>query len=100
MHEEAEILLSNVNFGKGKYFSISPMCNFQEKEIPCLPLLSPRGGITGTLLVEVLIWFDRHKICERKVKGGPKPFFIVNRHGWRMDLVFVEYISDKIMFGI
>ena len=94
LDENGETLMSDVNFGKNKYFPSGPTCHFRGKEIPYLPLSSPCGGITGALLVEILSWLDSHDIYERE-ENGPEPFLIVDGHGSRLDPDFVEYISNK-----
>jgi hypothetical protein len=93
MDENGEILLSEVNFGQGKYFPSGPQCCFRGKTIPYLPLSSPSGGITGELLVEILQWLDKNGIYER-VPGGPEPFLVLDGHESRLSPVFVDYITD------
>jgi hypothetical protein len=82
------------NFGKGNYFPYGPTCNFLGKDLPCLPLCSPSGGITADLLVSILKYIDDHNIFVRK-ENGPKPLLIVDGHESRLDPSFLEYINDE-----
>jgi hypothetical protein len=91
--EQGEIILSEVNFGEGKYFPSGPTCCFRGKRIPYLPLSSPSGGISGELLVEILKWLDTNEVFER-VPGGPEPFLLLDGHESRLSPVFIDYITD------
>jgi hypothetical protein len=92
--ENGEIILSELNFGEGKYFPSGPTCLFRGKRIPYLPLSSPSGGITGELLVEILKWLDFNEVFER-IPGGPEPFLLLDGHESRLSPVFVDYITDQ-----
>jgi hypothetical protein len=92
--EEGEIdLTDEVNFGTGKYFPSGPTCLFRGKNVPCLPLSSPSGSITGELLVAILSYLDSLKIYERQ-EGDPVPFLVVDGHDSRLSPVFVDYITN------
>jgi hypothetical protein len=93
LDEKGEVILSEVNFGEGKYFPSGPTCCFRGKTIPYLPLSSPSGGITGELLVEILTWLDKNEVFER-VPGGPEPFLLLDGHESRLSAVFIDYITD------
>jgi hypothetical protein len=91
--EKGEIILSELNFGEGKYFPSGPTCLFRGKRIPYLPLSSPSGGISGELLVEILKWLDFNEVFER-TPGGPEPFLLLDGHESRLSPVFIDYITD------
>jgi hypothetical protein len=93
LDEKGEVLVSDINFGQGKYFPSGPTCCFRGKHIPYLPLSSPSGGITGELLVEILKWLDTNDVFER-VPGGPAPFLLLDGHESRLSAVFIDYITD------
>ena len=58
MDEKGEIKVSDINFGKGKYFPGGPTCNFNGKTIDCQVYMSRSGGITAEILVSILKSID------------------------------------------
>lgn len=93
LDEEGVILLTEDNFGEGKFYPGGPRCMFRGKRIPYLPLVSPSGGITSDLLVEILKYCDNNNIYERR-EGGPVPMLVLDGHESRLGLQFLEYIND------
>lgn len=91
--ENNNVLLVEGNFGEGKYMPSGPTCVFRGKRIPMLPLISPSGGITGQLLVEILMYLDKLEVYER-IPGGPVPVIVLDGHDSRLELCFLEYIND------
>lgn len=94
MDEEGRILLEEVNFGPGKFYPGGPVCIFREKVVPYLPLVSPSGGITSDLLVEILVYMDSLDLFDRR-QGGPCPMLILDGHESRLGLQFLEYINSE-----
>jgi hypothetical protein len=92
--DSTKVALDSGNFGKNKYFPGGPLCNFLGKEIPCLSLCSPSGGITADLLISILKYIDNLNVFNRQ-EGGPTPLLIVDGHESRLDTSFLEYINDS-----
>ena len=82
-----------INYGPGKLFSAGPTCSFQNKEIPCLVRWSEKGGITSSILAECLQHIDAYNIFERK--DGLQPFLLLDGHGSRFELLFLDYITNE-----
>lgn len=92
------------SIGPGKYFPGGPKCNYNGKEIDCLVFGSESGGITDTILVKILSYFDEKDVFPRK-EGGPIPMLIVDGHQSRLAPSFITYINDKghrwkVCFGV
>jgi hypothetical protein len=51
------------------------------------------GSITSELLVLFLEQMDRLELFPR-TEGGPKPFLLLDRHGSRLELPFLQYVND------
>jgi hypothetical protein len=94
LDEDGEIMLTEDNFGEGKFYPSGPTCLFRGKRVPYLPLVSPSGGITSDLLVEILEHMDELQIFERK-PGGPTPMIILDGHESRLGLPFLHYINNE-----
>lgn len=93
MDENSNIAIDELNFGPGKFYPSGPSCKFRGKTIPMLPLISPSGGITGALLVEILQYLDKLEVFER-TPDGPVPVLVVDGHDSRLDYDFITYIRN------
>ena len=62
-----------------KTMATGPICVVGNKEVPCLCLSSPHGGITSELLVEVFKYMDTLNIFPQ-TQGLPNPFVVLNGH--------------------
>ena len=80
------------NSGPGKRFPGGPTCNFKGVDIPCLCRWSSKGSITAEILVDILSTVDHYKVFDRTT--GRKPFLLVDGHGSRIELPFLQYIVD------
>jgi hypothetical protein len=79
------------NSGDGRQYPFSPTCHYKGKEIPCYCCCSESGSITGHLLTEMLRYIDIQHVFDRET--GLNPFFILDGHGSRFELEFLEYIN-------
>jgi hypothetical protein len=79
------------NCGDGRTYPFGPTCIFRGKEVPCFCCNSESGGINGNLLTAMLRHIDIHKVFDRST--GINPFLILDGHGSRFDLEFLEYIN-------
>ena len=53
----------------------------------------PKGGITSSILDEVLHYIDSLDVFE--ITDVISPFLLLGRHNSRFDLPFLEYITDN-----
>jgi len=91
------------NCGKGKLCPGGPMCVVWGIEIPYFVRWNEKGGMSSTILKEVLETLDHLKIFPRV--EGLTPVFLVDGHGSRFGIPFLEYINDedhewKVCIGI
>ena len=61
--------------------------------ITCLMCLSPKGSISSMLLTEALKYLDQLNVFERR-QDVPTPFGLLEGHGSRLQLPFLEYINS------
>jgi len=80
------------NIGPGKRFPGGPTCEFRGKKVPCMVRWSKKGGITSEILTDCLRTMDELELFPRI--DGLRPFFIVDGHGSRLELPFLNYIND------
>ena len=78
--------------GLGKSFPMGPQCNFKGVDVPCLCCCSENGSITAELLVAMLKTMDSFNLFDRS--DGVPPFLILDGHGSRFDVTFLEYINN------
>ena len=81
------------NMGQGKVFPGGPICEFNWKKVPIFVTNSGSGGITPEILVEVLKYLDKVGVTERK-DGDPPPCLLVDGHGSRLSIPFLQYINN------
>ena len=79
--------------GAGKRFPGGPSCLFQGKTIPCLVCFTPSGSITSEILRDILATLYFLKVFSR-VGGRRWPFLLLDGHGSRVELPFLNYIND------
>lgn len=79
------------NRGKGKLFPTGPECIFNGKKIPTLVRWSPSGSITSEILVDALATMDHYEVFKRN--DNLKPFLLLDGHGSRFELPFLQYIT-------
>ncbi len=78
--------------GLGKPFPMGPTCNVNEVEIPTFCCASENGSITADLLVAMLASIDKLGVFDRT--DGVAPFLLLDGHGSRFDLKFLQYINS------
>jgi len=88
--EEEEI---EKNMGEGKTLPLGPECNFNGKNVPCFCCCSESGSITGSLLRKMLEAIDELQVFDRST--GLNPFLLLDGHGSRFELEFLEYIHTE-----
>jgi hypothetical protein len=88
IREENDI---HCNIGEGKVYPLDPNCTINGKNVPCFCCCLESGGITGTLLVEMLKAMDSLKLFDRT--SGLNLFLLLDGHGSHFELEFLEYIN-------
>lgn len=86
---EEEVML---NKGEGKVMPQGPECIYNGKNLPCFCCCSENGSITGPLLTEMLKAIDDAEVFDRE-GTGINPFLLLDGHGSRFDLDFLQYIN-------
>ena len=80
--------------GEGKVFPGLPSCWYKGKEIPSYVAFSESGGITPTILTNIFRRLDELKLFDEDRRLGITPFVMLDGHGSRFHLEFLEYIND------
>ena len=80
------------NTGDGKMFPCGPTCSFRGKEVPTFCAWSENGSVTSEILADILRRLDEYEVCDRT--NGVKPFLLLDGHGSRFELPFLDYIID------
>ena len=84
--------------GLGKPFPMGPVCNVNGVEVPTICCASENGSITADLLVEMLASIDNLGVFDRS--DGVAPFLLLDGHGSRFDLKFLQYINTEKTSGM
>ena len=82
------------NTGKGKKYPCGPTCEVRGVTVPCLVRWSPKGGMTSEILRDICATLDHLEVFDRST--GAMPFFLLDGHGSRVELPFLEYINDPL----
>ena len=82
------------NMGEGKTLPGLPVCKLRGKLIPGLMCMYPKGSISSKILTEALKYLYHLNIFERR-QYGPTPFGLLEGHGSRLHLPFLEYINSS-----
>ena len=82
------------NSGEGKVFPGGPTTQFKGKTIPCFCRWSEKGSVTTEILRDILATFDTLKVFDRS--KGKTPCVLLDGHGSRFGLPFLEYITDAL----
>jgi hypothetical protein len=80
------------NSGPGRVLPSGPVCKFRGKTIPCQCYATTNGSITSSILRNCLEKMDEIDLFPR-IPDGPKPFLLLDGHGSRFELPFMEYIN-------
>jgi hypothetical protein len=87
------------NSGDGKAYPFGPTCTFRGKTVPCFCCNSESGSINGSLLTSMLRYIDEKHVFDRTT--GLAPFLLLDGHGSRFELEFLEYIhSDETKWTV
>jgi hypothetical protein len=78
--------------GIGKRYPMGPECIFKGVKVPTFCGCSENGSITAELLVSMLQAIDGLNIFKR-LDAEPAPFLLLDGHGSRFDLQFLQYIN-------
>ena len=81
------------NHGEGNLFPGAPTCVYKDKVIPAYVTFSESGGITATILTNIFRRFDSLEIFDEERSNGIIPFVLLDGHGSRFELKFLEYIN-------
>jgi hypothetical protein len=79
--------------GEGKRYPQGPVCEFKGKILPTMCCCSESGCITADLLVAMLKVFDKSEVFLDRT-DGIAPFLLLDGHGSRFDLTFLEYPNN------
>ena len=77
--------------GEEKWFPFGPSCNIHGKNVLCFVCSTENGSITSELLGNMLRHIDNCCVFDRT--GGVLPFLLLDGHGSRFELPFLEYIN-------
>lgn len=89
--EDANFIKKNT--GPGKRFPGGPKCKFQRKEVPCFVRFHQSGGITGEILLDISKTMEHYELFQHARQQGKTPFVLIDGHGSRFHLPFVQYIN-------
>ena len=78
--------------GKGKMFPIGPDYTVDRTRVLRMMRWSKKGSITSDILRDALKTLDHYKIFNRSDKM--KPFLLLDGHGSRFELPFMEYVVN------
>jgi len=81
------------NTGAGKLHPRGPVCVVNNIEVPCCCACSPFGGIASIILADVFRYLDHLGVCPRG-NGIPGPSLVLDGHGSRFDLPFLQHINQ------
>jgi len=84
------INLSENAYGPDKYYPHGPTCIINGKKVETLVTCSESGSITSEILQQVLEHLDTHLGWDR---SEATPFLLLDGHGSRFELPFLQYIT-------
>ena len=85
------------NSKKGKRFPGSPTCVVKGIEVPRLVRWSPKRSMTSEILVDICATIDYCDVFDRS--DGAMSFFLLDGHGSRVELPFLEYVNNPEYLG-
>ena len=71
------------------------MCKYKGIDIPCMVRFTENGSITGEILTDILRTIDTLGIYTTERSQGIKPFLLLDGHGSRLSMEFLDYINDE-----
>jgi hypothetical protein len=81
------------NHGPGNYLPGATVCEYRGKKVPTQFYTSPKGSITGEILVQILEFLDSRDLFERR-PDGPEPCILLDGHESRLKPSFLKYINN------
>ena len=91
--DEIMELLKN-HCGEGKLFPGLPSCEYKGVRVPGYITYSEGGGITASILTDIFRRLDYLKLFDQDRTNGFTPFVLLDGHGSRFDIEFLEYINN------
>ena len=85
-----------MNVGSGNYNTGMPSCTYKGKIVPCPVEFSERGGISGYILMNVLMHLDDLKWYDNDTENGAIPTLLVGVYVSRFDLFKKNTYAIKI----
>lgn len=82
------------NCGEGELFPGLPSCIFKGVRIPGYLTFSESGGITASILTNIFRRLDELAIYDADRANGCIPFVLLDGHGSRFDIEFLQYVND------
>jgi hypothetical protein len=82
------------NLGTDSQYPGGPVCNFKNKEIPCMVEFTSGGGMTGSILSKIFKTLDKLEVYKEDREAGCRPFILLDGHQTRFDLEFLEYMNN------
>ena len=82
------------NCGKGKLFPMVPTYTYKGKTVHVLCHWSAECSFTSAILVDMFAVVDHFGIMDRST--SVQTFLLVDGHGSRFELPFLEYICDPL----
>ena len=79
----------------GKLFPGLPSCDYKGIKVPGYLAFTESGGITAEILTNIFRRMDNLRLFHDDCKNGLIPFALLNRHGSRFDVQFLDYINDS-----
>ena len=80
--------------GEGKLFPGMPSCTFKGVQVPGYITCSESGGITATILTNIFQRLDDLHLYDKDRANGLTPFVLLDGHGSRFDIEFLEYVTN------
>ena len=81
------------NSGPGKLYPGGPTCKYKGKDVPCMCRFTPKASIDGEILLDVVCTLDCLKCYEEERANGIRPMLLIDAHGSRFDLNFLQYVN-------
>jgi len=82
------------NSGPGKLYPGGPMCTFKGVDVPCMCRWTPKSSIDGSILLDIVKTLDILQVFRAERANSLVPMLLVDAHGSRFDLNFLEYINN------
>lgn len=81
--------------GDGKLFPGLPSCEYKGIKVPGYLTFTESGGITAEILTNIFRRMNNLRLFHDDHENGLTPFMLLDGHGSRFDVQFLEYINDS-----